>query len=186
MKHLLSRWSKIGKPVLLKKKLLLLLDFDGTLAPIAKTPDSVILHRKTHHVLSVLSRSRGIHLAIISGRSLGNIRSFFRLKNVLFVGNHGLEMSGVTRNLPAKAKKALRMRKRIHALVREFRRILKPVQGAFVEDKRYTLSIHYRNVPRRSKQQFDDRMRLLKRQTRKDPVFWRRGKKVWELGPAIS
>ena len=92
-------------------KLLLLLDFDGTLTPIRRDPDKVRLGKRMHGILKILSGQTNINVAIISGRELGDIRKKIGLKDVVYAGNHGLELSGpnVEFILPAaiKAKKTI-------------------------------------------------------------------------------
>ena len=60
----------IGK----KATLALLLDYDGTLSPIAKHPDLAILPPETKKVLERLANRSDVFIAIVSGRSVDNVK----------------------------------------------------------------------------------------------------------------
>jgi trehalose-phosphatase len=57
----------------------LLLDYDGTLAPIAPHPDLAIFPLETKNVLQRLSNVPDVYISIISGRSVDNV-----MKMVMF------------------------------------------------------------------------------------------------------
>lgn len=50
-----------------------MLDYDGTLAPIAPHPDLAILPVETKNVLQRLSNMSDVYIAIISGRNVNNV-----------------------------------------------------------------------------------------------------------------
>ena len=52
----------------------LLLDYDGTLSPIAKHPDLAILPPETKKVLERLANRSDVFIAIVSGRSVDNVK----------------------------------------------------------------------------------------------------------------
>ena len=90
MKHVWSVWPCLKKKIRSNKIKLLLLDFDGTLTKIAKMPHEAVLENKTKEVLTALSQSPRCKLAVVSGRSLDNLMSFFHIKNAIYAGNHCL------------------------------------------------------------------------------------------------
>lgn len=55
-------------------KLALLLDYDGTLAPLASHPDLAKLPTETKHVLGRLANTPNIFISIISGRNVYNVK----------------------------------------------------------------------------------------------------------------
>jgi len=55
-------------------KLALLLDYDGTLAPIAPHPDLAIIPSETKKVLERLSNLSDVYIAIVSGRNVDNVK----------------------------------------------------------------------------------------------------------------
>ena len=73
--------------------MLVALDYDGTLAPIAGTPEAARLPPQTADVLSELAASDRFSVAVVSGRSLADLKGRLGL-DVIYVGNHGLEIEG--------------------------------------------------------------------------------------------
>jgi trehalose-phosphatase len=164
----------------------LILDFDGTLAKIARTPQDVILEKKTEGVLIALSQSPHYKLAIVSGRSLANLMVFFHIKNVIYAGNHGLELEDEELLLPQKAKKAKKLKALVWLLGKKLRKNLSNVPGILIEDKNYTLSIHYRNISREHHAFFKQEINRFRKQYAHWPLIWRAGKKVWEVRPGVK
>jgi trehalose 6-phosphate phosphatase len=124
--------------------LLVGLDFDGTLAPIVPVPDDAAMPHATLSVLERLGRRADTRIAIVSGRSLADLRTRVPLAAVHFAGNHGLEISGpgVERMHPDAAA----ARPRLQQIAHELRTALPQLAGVIVEDKGVTLSVHYRMV----------------------------------------
>jgi len=112
---------------------LLAFDFDGTLAPIVDIPDHADMRPLTR---GLLSRVAALYpCVVISGRALSDVRKRVRgidLRGV--VGNHGVEPWRAT--------------KHIHRRVREWRPLfeqaLQDQPGVEIEDKTYSLAVHYR------------------------------------------
>lgn len=70
----------------------LLLDYDGTLAPIAPHPDLAILPQETRNVLQRLSNHSDVYIAVISGRGVDNVKKMVGIEGITYAGNHGLEI----------------------------------------------------------------------------------------------
>jgi trehalose 6-phosphate phosphatase len=92
MEHLLSAWIPFEKRLASGGALLLLMDYDGTLTPIMKRPEEAALSASMKRILAQLLKIYPI--AIISGRSLKDIRTLVGLKKIYYAGNHGLEIYG--------------------------------------------------------------------------------------------
>lgn len=80
--------SYIGKD----DKLALLLDFDGTLSPLAPHPDLAEIDHESEAALHSLASNPNTYLAIISGRSAEDAREKVKLEKITYAGNHGLEI----------------------------------------------------------------------------------------------
>lgn len=121
---------------------LLLLDFDGTLSPIAKFPDEAKLLPATKKLLQQLSKKPEVYLAVISGRKLDDIKIRVGLADIIYGGNHGLEgeFFGEKYSFPIPNKK-LQTLKRIKE---QLNQIFTNFNGVLIEDKDLTLSLHYR------------------------------------------
>ena len=120
-----------------------LTDIDGTLAPIAPTPDMSEVPEELKDLLRRLSEEF-LLVAGISGRKSEEALDLIGLENVVYFGNHGFEMrrDGEVEVIP----EALPYLQKVQELERLAREELAP-QGAFVEEKGITASIHYRNAP---------------------------------------
>src|SRR4030065_1471530 len=73
------------------RRALIFLDYDGTMIPIKKTPDRALFPPIKRGLLNRLGKSA--FLGIVSGRSLSEIRRLIALKDIAYIGNHGLEIS---------------------------------------------------------------------------------------------
>jgi trehalose 6-phosphate phosphatase len=123
----------------------LLLDFDGTLAPIVSDPAAACPSPSMRAVLEVLARHPRYRLALISGRGLADLRRRIGDEGWYLAGNHGLEIEGPAGRYDH--PEALRLRPQMTALRHELQAALAQIPGAIVEDKGLTLSVHYRQVP---------------------------------------
>ena len=74
------------------KHLCLLLDYDGTLAPIASHPDLTVLPDETRAVLERLCRIPDVFMGIITGRSIPDIKQKVGITGITYAGNHGLDI----------------------------------------------------------------------------------------------
>lgn len=141
-------WGKLSSVIESGRKIALFLDYDGTLVRIRRNPDACILPSRTRELLLKLSASDRCHLMIISGRALSNVKKLAGVPGICYAGNHGLEMAGpglrFTLDAALKARPALLEVKRL--LTKKFR----DIKGAFVEDKKFSISLHYRAVNKKA------------------------------------
>src|SRR5690348_5207324 len=73
--HALEVWPDIQNRLRRAADCFLFLDFDGTLSPIVEDPLQAALEPKAKALLRRLHCMAGLRIAIISGRSLSDIRS---------------------------------------------------------------------------------------------------------------
>jgi len=125
----------------------ILLDIDGTLLDLAPTPREVWVPPGLAKTLDgLLTRTSGA-LALVSGRSLNDIDLIFAPDQFPAVGGHGAEMRLSTDN-EAVATHAPPMDKE---LKRRLAAIAKLSPGILLEDKGYSLALHYRLAPHAEK-----------------------------------
>jgi trehalose-phosphatase len=164
------------------RKVALFLDFDGTLVPIRQNPAECFLSEKIKKQLRSLADSEGICLTIMSGRSLSDVRKRVGIRKIYYGGNHGLDISGPgARYTHAKALSAKPLMRHVkHLLKRE----IAGIEGAWLEDKKYTVSLHFRSVKKNQvpavKKVFYEAARDVLESKSMGVV---RGKKVLELTP---
>jgi trehalose 6-phosphate synthase/phosphatase len=159
-------------------KLFLFLDFDGTLAPIAESPDKAVLS-PTMHALVVLLKDQ-IPVAIVSGRGVDDVRQRVGIEDIVYAGNHGSEIwSGGQAQVRLQSAAD---RLALEELLRRLNFSLSHIPGVLVEDKGVTASIHYRTVAVKNLADFSD---LFDRIVRDYEKIFRitPGKKVMEIKP---
>ena len=123
--------------------LLLLLDVDGTLAPIAARPEFAVVPPATQRVLVDLVALPDTNVAIVSGRSARDARRIVNVKGVWVLGNHGIEVARPNA-APAVRRDIAQYANQVAAAVDRLMTIADATPGVLVEDKRWTLSVHYR------------------------------------------
>lgn len=123
--------------------LLLLLDVDGTLSPIAERPEYATVPPATQRLLTELTGLPETHVAIVSGRSARDARRLVGVKDVWVIGNHGIEVARP--NAPPVARRDVaQYAEQIAEAVERCNVIAASMPGVLVEDKRWTASVHYR------------------------------------------
>lgn len=123
--------------------LLLLLDIDGTLSPIAPRPEYAAVPPETQRVVSQLASLPDVSVAVVSGRSADDARRLTSVDSVWVIGNHGIE-TAPPREPPVARADVAAYRDRVRLAAERSRAIAQSVQGIIVEDKQWTLSVHYR------------------------------------------
>ena len=126
---------------------LILLDVDGTLAPIAPTPDRASVPDETREVVSALARRPGTHVAIVSGRGAADASRLVGVSGLWVIGNHGFEVVEPSGAHVVDPRVAPHL-EGIEEAARRLTPYAAAIPGAFVEDKRFTLSVHYRLADR--------------------------------------
>jgi len=119
------------------------LDIDGTLLDIAPTPLAVTVSDALRQTLEGLHRKFGGAIAFISGRPVAEMDRLFHPLRLAAVGGHGAEI----RYAPDSPTKRSQLATLDDDLRAEFSRIRRIGEGVIVEDKGYSLAIHYRLAP---------------------------------------
>lgn len=125
--------------------ILLLLDFDGTLSEIAPRPEAAIIGPGNRELLRQLANRPEFTVGVISGRSLQDVEARVNVPGVVYAGNHGLEIRGL--DLDYRHPDADDASRNINEAAHELELRLAGVPGAFVENKTYTLTTHFRQTP---------------------------------------
>lgn len=164
------------------RRLLLASDYDGTLAPIAVRPEKAGLDARTRRVLTILGRLPRVQVAILSGRKLADVRRFVRVRGFHYSGAVGLETQSAGGRIETHVPPGKELPNELRpALVAA----CEGVEGAWVEDKRWTLTVHYREVAPRAQVSFVSRVRGRLAPFRKR-IQVLAGKKALEILPAVA
>ena len=128
--------------------MLLSLDFDGTLAPIDQNPGVVSMPAESRRALKTLEAGERSSVAIISGRALADLRERVRMEEIIYAGNHGLEITGPGMHFVE--PNAARRVEALEELTRHLQVRLRHISGVEVEGKVLTASIHFRRASAKS------------------------------------
>jgi trehalose 6-phosphate phosphatase len=144
----------------------LFLDVDGVLAPIVPRPKDARVPDETREELHRLAK-RYVLVACISGRSSDDARRVVGVPELVYAGNHGLELE----------PEAPRWAKRLSSFLAE-------VDWPETEDKGVTASLHYRN--RRDSEAARAELEEIAAQAREAGFVARFGRKVLEILPPLE
>ncbi|MFT3965466.1 MAG: trehalose-phosphatase [Sphingobium sp.] len=121
----------------------LLLDFDGTLVPIADTPDAVVVDQALLDLLARLADLFEGRVAIISGRSIAQLDTLLGpvAHRLALSGSHGCEhrWNGVDAH-PVRPPE-------LNMVAEQFQLFIKDRTDMLVEIKSYGVALHYRRAP---------------------------------------
>ncbi|GIW82740.1 MAG: trehalose 6-phosphate phosphatase [Gemmatales bacterium] len=135
--------------------LVLLFDYDGTLAPFADHPSQATLPVQTRALLTYFVTVPRVIPGIISGRKLEDLMNVVRIPGLFYAGTSGLELDlrgqRVVQQLPEEDRQT------ISDAAEGLNEIIKDHPGAWVENKGFGLTLHYRAVP-------PDRVEMLREQ----------------------
>ncbi|XP_060181132.1 probable trehalose-phosphate phosphatase F isoform X3 [Lycium barbarum] len=147
------------------KKIVIFLDYDGTLSPIVDDPDRAFISADMRS--AVRDVAKHFPTAIISGRSRDKVYQLVGLTELYYAGSHGMDImlpirnevctngslikstdqQGKEVNLFQPAREFLPM---IDEVFRTLVDKTKEVKGAKVENHKFCASVHYRNVDENS------------------------------------
>jgi len=125
------------------RPLVLMLDVDGTLAPIAPRPEAAAVPPETRRAVAALAARDDVRVALVSGRAAADARRMVGVSNLWVAGNHGAETVGPEGESSVDPQVAP-YGVAIAQAARTLSALVAPVPGVLVEDKTWTLSVHYR------------------------------------------
>jgi len=165
------------------RKVIFLLDFDGTLSPIVKNPKYAVLPRKIKKWLKTLSRQDGVKIAIVTGRTMKDIRQRIGIPGIIYAANHGMEIYYRGRFVLLKGK---RFRKPLALLVQKLESSLSGIPGVFVENKGLSVAVHLRRMEIRFHRKVNDIVTTISEPwMNKYGLTLTQGKLALEIRPAV-
>ena len=135
--------SQLTGSAIQAKNIFLVLDYDGTLAEFAPTPDTIIPDPRIISLMQNLIAAPGITPAILSGRRLAHIQKLVPLQGMLLAGTYGIEMQLPDGQLLMRLSFS-EIRPTIEKILIEWQALLEKREGFYLEDKGWSLAIHGR------------------------------------------
>jgi trehalose 6-phosphate phosphatase len=134
----------------------ILLDVDGTILDIAPKSYDVVVPNSLRRILVRVSERAGGALALVSGRPLGDIDRLFAPLRLPAIGGHGAEIRPAADGYVD----ARRVTPLDHDLKQRLKEIAARHPGVTVEDKGYSLGLHYRQAIERELEVIKDVFRV--------------------------
>ena len=161
---------------------LVALDIDGTVAPIAPTPAAASIPDATRRTLERLARAHDVHLAFVTGRAARDGKRVVDVPHSWMIGNHGVEIID-----PGNALRVNALAEAFGPTIARAARLLDEpldgIEGVFIEDKTWTVSIHYRLAARSDIPRVEKALTEVARELELRII---RGKEIFELRPPIE
>ncbi|KAK9045659.1 hypothetical protein V6N11_051568 [Hibiscus sabdariffa] len=181
------------------KRITLFLDYDGTLSPIVDNPDCAFMSNDMR--VAVKNVAKCFPTAIISGRSRDKVYEFVGLTELNYAGSHGMDIMGPVRQSSAGYYDCIRCTDKQGKEVNLFQPAseflpmidevfnslvnnIEEIQGAKVENNKFCISVHYRNVDEKDWKTVAQRVHDVIRNYPR--LRLTHGRKVLEVRPVIN
>jgi len=161
------------------RPLVLALDFDGTLAPIAATPERARMATATRRALERLGQDPKVTIAFVSGRGIEDLADKTGLRGAVLVGNHGL----ISRPPEISGRLSRRWENQALRVFRALSPVAAGCPGSRLELKGIDVSLHYRQVASRLVPAL---LAAARSAVAGLPVVLGEGKKVLEIKPPLQ
>ncbi|XP_024022332.1 probable trehalose-phosphate phosphatase C [Morus notabilis] len=185
------------------KRIVVFLDYDGTLSPIVDDPDLAFMSDEMR--AAVREVAKYFPTAIISGRSRDKVKQFVQLSNVYYAGSHGMDIMTPAKPLKSSVndaknhaipgdkkgsssdvlfQPAQRFLPAIQEIIAKLEEKTRNIQGAKLEDNRFCVSVHFRKVREEDYGILEEKVKSVIENYPEFHLAW--GKKVMEIRPSIE
>ena len=164
------------------RPLVLSFDVDGTLAPIVAHPTLARVPEATRRIIASLVATPRVVVILVSGRAADDARRVVGVEQVWAVGNHGAEVIDPAGDTTVDAA----VSRYAHAMARTAQTLeplVAPIPGALLENKTWTLSVHYRAADERAVPGLRD---IVEGVAAQQGLIVTEGKKVIEIRPPVG
>jgi trehalose-phosphatase len=184
VKHLFQSWQAFSADCRAAPHILLLADYDGTLAAIVGRPEDAVFPASVRQKLKELARKSETSVGVISGRSIEELKSLVAIEGIYYSGNHGLEIEGPgLRYLHPQAEAARVM---MQDLAGQLAEALQNIDGVIIQEKGLSLSVHYRLAPDKEDTVTGAVKRITAPHVKKGEIKVYAMKKLWEIRPPLD
>ncbi len=157
------------------------LDYDGTLTPIVAHPDLALLSDDMRGIVRDLAGRCTV--AVISGRDLQDVRSKVAVDEIYYAGSHGFDLAGPD-GWSAEHEIGREFLRELDAAETRLKERIAPIEGAWVERKRYAIAVHYRQTPDAEVPKVEAEVDALV--AGREDLRKTGGKKVFEVRPKVD
>lgn len=175
------------------KKIVMFLDYDGTLSPIVEDPDRAFMSDEMRE--AVRDTASFFPTAIVSGRCRDKVYSFVKLTELYYAGSHGMDIKGpppgsrcngnrMNNGESVLCQPASEFLPMIDEVYKTLVESTKSIPGAKVETNKFCLSVHFRCVDEKSWDDLAKQVKLVLSEYPKLKLTY--GRKVLEIRPTIE
>lgn len=125
------------------KNRLLLLDYDGVLAPIMPLPEQAAPSKKTYQLLKELAEDGRNTCVVISGRPHDTLEEWLGSLPLAFAAEHGLWRRELRSSWEFARSVSTDWKPAVKEVMQRYEHTM---SGSFIEEKYAGLALHYRNV----------------------------------------
>jgi trehalose-phosphatase len=155
-------------------KLVVALDYDGTLCPIVERPEAAAMSEAMRRTLDQLTGRCPV--VVLSGRGLDDLRTRVSVERAWCSGCHGFEIAGPERAYVHPA--AARCEPLLVSLADELEASLGDMAGVVIERKRYAVAVHLRMVAAEQRERVEEAVKVAR-----PGLACKRGHQVYEFVP---
>jgi len=174
-------YFKSGKESIFNgRKPVFFLDYDGTLTPIVDRPELAVMSEEMRDVVRRIAEKYTV--AVVSGRSKEVVKDLVGLKDLFYVGDHGVDIEGpgVSMIHPQSQEAVGLISKSAESVSKK----LGDIPGLLMEKKAFSVSVHYRLVEETFMSRIAD---VVNNEVKgNDKLRLMCGKKVLEIIPAVD
>jgi trehalose 6-phosphate phosphatase len=171
-----------------EEALWLFLDYDGTLANFAPTPDVILPDDQLIALIEQLAGLEQNRVTILSGRRLAHIQALLPLTGIIMAGSYGLELQladgGLVHRLAYDS-----IRPALDDIKKKWGSLLANLTGFYLEDKGWTLAIHAKDAGEEEAERVLAEARRLAAATvmdNADALRFQGGHRFLELAPVLA
>jgi trehalose-phosphatase len=176
----LTRWAREAEA------LWLFLDYDGTLADFAPTPDHIQPDREVIRVIERLARRPATRVTILSGRRLQHVRLLVPVGGIFLAGTYGIELLTPDGETVQRLEHGA-IRPVLEAVRPQWAKLIEGRQGFYLEDKGWTLAIHARFAEEKEAEQvLRGAIEAVDRLSLSDDFSVLTGHKFLEIAPRVA
>ena len=161
----------------------ILLDIDGTLAPIVEHAADASVPETTRQMLISITRRYGL-VACVSGRPASEARAMVAIGTMSYLGSHGAELLRAGWTEPVLDPTVAEWGRRIHAFGREVDTPDLRRKRVRVEDKRAIVAFHWRGAP--DEDQAHQAVEKIARRAEEAGLHTHWARKVLEVRPPVK
>lgn len=179
--------TKALKKIQLAAQLRIFLDYDGTLAEFAPTPDDIRPDSEIIDLLDRLNNHPRLQLAVVSGRRLNHICALIPVPGILLTGTYGIEILDPSGTQIDRVDFKT-IRPTLDRLKPQWQELTHTHQDFYLEDKGWSLALHAKLADGETAKEILNQARMVIEQADLPPNLFRilGGHKFLEVAPRLA